>query len=64
LAITWGLLATVAMITLPLWESREGILTVVSNLFSCHRTSSTDKFAEQKGAERDTEMAKPQKIDG
>jgi len=38
LAIAWGLMATVAMITLPLWESRSGILTVVSNLFSCHRT--------------------------
>eukprot|EP01025_Chloroclados_australasicus_P032562 TRINITY_DN329_c0_g3_i3.p1 TRINITY_DN329_c0_g3~~TRINITY_DN329_c0_g3_i3.p1 ORF type:complete len:665 (-),score=74.41 TRINITY_DN329_c0_g3_i3:419-2413(-) len=39
LAIAWGLLATVAMITLPLWESRAGLVTVISNLFTGHRTS-------------------------
>lgn len=35
LSITWGLLATIVSTTLPLWESRESIMTVARNLFTC-----------------------------
>eukprot|EP01025_Chloroclados_australasicus_P054480 TRINITY_DN645_c0_g1_i2.p1 TRINITY_DN645_c0_g1~~TRINITY_DN645_c0_g1_i2.p1 ORF type:complete len:669 (-),score=98.15 TRINITY_DN645_c0_g1_i2:461-2467(-) len=60
LAIAWGLLATVAMITLPLWESRVGLVTVLSNLLSCHRTT-TIPTLETKTAEMT--KVEPKKVD-
>eukprot|EP01024_Parvocaulis_polyphysoides_P012609 TRINITY_DN145_c0_g1_i8.p1 TRINITY_DN145_c0_g1~~TRINITY_DN145_c0_g1_i8.p1 ORF type:complete len:670 (-),score=124.97 TRINITY_DN145_c0_g1_i8:1431-3440(-) len=64
LAIAWGLMATVAMITLPLWESRGGILTVVSNLFSCHRTGQNEVGKGKEGTEMGkTETVPPKSVD-
>jgi urea-proton symporter len=38
IAIVWGLLSSAAMIFLPVWESKDGILTVLKNMIAGKKT--------------------------
>lgn len=43
LSITWGLLATIVSTTLPLWEARESLWTVLRNLVTCSTPTYDDE---------------------
>ena len=47
LSIIWGIVATVFVVFLPLWESREGMGSVFAGIFGGSATSSTAKTAEK-----------------
>eukprot|EP01023_Acetabularia_acetabulum_P051081 TRINITY_DN5612_c0_g3_i1.p1 TRINITY_DN5612_c0_g3~~TRINITY_DN5612_c0_g3_i1.p1 ORF type:complete len:683 (+),score=122.91 TRINITY_DN5612_c0_g3_i1:137-2185(+) len=63
LAIVWGVLAGVAMIVLPVWESRHGIFSVFLRTVSCGKNQNLNiqqSVASCKQSGKDVEMAEIQ----
>ncbi|KAL4418865.1 hypothetical protein ABPG77_002621 [Micractinium sp. CCAP 211/92] len=45
LSITWGLLATIVSTTLPLWEARESLMTILKNLVTCSTPTQEEEMS-------------------
>lgn len=59
ISLVWGLLATVVITVLPLWESRHGLATVFGNMLAGRSAQRPEEYADKSFA-GDVSVKKPE----